>query len=86
MISTEVTQTNVVNDSKLLYAQATTTGYQLIYNTPKVVMKLLKTSQPNFFIAIKDMVQGSLVLKDNQWYYEYYQNDKLMSEKVAVKF
>jgi hypothetical protein len=41
----------------------TSTGYQLIDSTPKVVMKLLKTSQANSFIAIKDSVQGSLILK-----------------------
>jgi hypothetical protein len=76
----------VLADSNLLYAQPTATGFQLIDSTPKVVMKLFKTSQPNSFIAIKDAVQGSLILKDNQWYFEYYQNDKLMSEKVAVKF
>jgi hypothetical protein len=73
-------------DANLLYAQATPTGFQLIDSTPKVVMKLFKTSQANSFIAIKDTVQGSLILKDNQWYFEYYQNDKLISEKVAVKF
>ncbi|MFV8355294.1 hypothetical protein ACNQGB_03805 [Flavobacterium sp. XS1P32] len=49
-------------------------------------MKLLKTSQANSFIAIKDSVQGSLILKDNQWFFEYYQNDTLISEKIAVKF
>ena len=27
-----------------------------------------------------------LYLKDNEWYFEYYQNDKLVSEKVVVKF
>jgi hypothetical protein len=73
-------------DANLLYAQATPTGFQLIDSTPKVVMKLFKTSQANSFIAIKDTIQGSLILKDNQWYFEYYQNDKLISEKVAVKF
>lgn len=73
-------------DANLLYAQATPTGFQLIDSTPKVVMKLFKTSQANSFIAIKDTVQGSLILKDNHWYFEYYQNDKLISEKVAVKF
>ena len=76
----------VLADSNLLYAQPTATGFQLIDSTPKVIMKLFKTSQPNSFIAIKDAVQGALILKDNQWYFEYYQNDKLMSEKVAVKF
>lgn len=75
-----------INDANLLYAQATPTGYQLIDSTPKVVMKLMKTSQPNSFIAIKDGIQGSLILKENQWYFEYYQNDKLISEKIAVKF
>jgi hypothetical protein len=54
-------------DVNLLYAQATSTGYQLIDSTPKVVMKLLKHHKPTF-IAIKDSVQGSLILKDNQWF------------------
>nr|WP_317174563.1 hypothetical protein [Flavobacterium sp. JLP] len=75
-----------VSDPNLLYAQPTENGYQLIDKTPKVVMKLLKTSRPDSFIAIKDGIQGSLNAKDNQWFFEYYQNDKLISEKVSVKF
>ena len=75
-----------VSDPNLLYAQPTENGYQLIDKTPKVIMKLLKTSRPDSFIAIKDGVQGTLNAKDNQWFFEYYQNDKLMSEKVVVKF
>jgi hypothetical protein len=74
------------SDPNLLYAQPTENGYQLIDKTPKVVMKLLKTSRPDSFIAIKDGIQGTLNAKDNQWYFEYYQNDKLVSEKVSVKF
>ncbi|MFH7013840.1 hypothetical protein ACHRV5_18425 [Flavobacterium sp. FlaQc-52] len=75
-----------VSDPNLLYAQPTENGYQLIDKTPKVVMKLFKTSRSDSFIAIKDTVQGTLNAKDNQWYFEYYQNDKLVSEKVTVKF
>ncbi len=75
-----------VSDPNLLYAQPTENGYQLIDKTPKVVMKLLKTSRADSFIAIKDGVQGSLNAKDNGWYFEYYQNDKLVSEKISVKF
>ncbi|MFV8360108.1 hypothetical protein [Flavobacterium sp. LS1P3] len=86
VVSEPVVVNTVVGDSNLLYAQPTATGFQLIDSTPKVILKLFKTSQPNFFIAMKDTVQGSLILKDNQWYFEYYQNDKLISEKVAVKF
>jgi len=74
------------SDPNLLYAQPTENGYQLIDKTPKVVMKLLKTSRPDSFIAIKDGVQGTLNAKDNQWYFEFYQNDKLVSEKISVKF
>ncbi|MCV9927355.1 hypothetical protein OIU83_06815 [Flavobacterium sp. LS1R49] len=86
--STNAVVNSVVNnnDPNLLYAQPTETGYQLIDKTPKVVMKLMKTSRPDSFIAIKGDVQGSLNAKDNEWYFEYYQNDKLVSEKVSVKF
>ncbi|MEL1252568.1 hypothetical protein AAEO57_02170 [Flavobacterium sp. DGU38] len=75
-----------LSDPNLLYAQPTETGYQLIDKTPKVVMKLMKTSRPDSFIAIKDGVQGTLNAKDNQWFFEYYKDDKLVSEKVSVKF
>jgi hypothetical protein len=75
-----------LKDPNLLFAQPTDNGYQLIDKTPKVVMKLLKTSRPDSFIAIKDGVQGSLNAKDNQWFFEYYKNDQLVSEKVSVKF
>ena len=84
--TTVVTPAANTSDPNLLYAQPTENGYQLIDKTPKVVMKLLKTSRPDSFIAIKDGIQGSLNAKDNQWFFEYYQNDKLVSEKVSVKF
>lgn len=70
----------------LLYAQPTSYGYQLIDSEPKVVMKVYKTSNPASYMATKGSVQGVLVSKDNQWFFEYYQNDKLISEKVEVKF
>lgn len=85
---------NVVRDTviigsenvDLLYAQPTATGFQFIDSTPKVVLKVFRTSNPSCYIAVKDGSQGVLVLKENQWYFEFYQNDKLISEKVAVKF
>lgn len=85
--SAPVSSNNVnATNADVLYAQPTETGYQLIDKTPKVVMKLMKTSQPNSFIAIKDGVQGSLINKNNQWFFEYYKDDKLVSEPIAVKF
>ena len=74
------------SDSGLLYAQPTATGFQLVDSTPKVVFKVYKTSSPSCYIANKGTVQGVLISNDNQWYFEHYQNDKLVSEKVAVKF
>ena len=70
----------------VLYAQPTSYGYQLIDSEPKVVMKLYKTSNSASYMAKKGEVQGALVSKDNQWFFEYYQGDKLVSEKIDVKF
>jgi len=49
-------------------------------------MKLFKTSLSNFYIGQKDSQQGVVFNKNNQWYFEYYQNDKLISEKMEIKF
>lgn len=70
----------------VLYAQTTSYGYQLIDSEPKVIMKLYKTSNPASYMAKKGEVQGALVSKDNHWFFEYYQGDNLISEKVEVKF
>lgn len=70
----------------VLYAQPTSYGYQLIDSEPKVIMKVYRTSNPASYMATKDSVQGVLVLKDNIWFFEYYDNDKLISEKINVKF
>lgn len=86
VISEPVVVNTVVADSNLLYAQPTASGFQLIDSSPKVVMKVFKTTNPSCYIAVKNGLQGVLLLKENQWYFEYYQNDNLMSEKVVVKF
>lgn len=79
-------KTSQNNNADLLYAQPTSYGYQLIDSEPKVVMKVYKTSNPASYMAAKGSVQGVLVSKDNQWFFEYYQGDKLISEKINVKF
>jgi hypothetical protein len=37
-------------------------------------------------MAKKGEVQGVLVAKNNQWFFEFYQGDQLISEKIEVKF
>jgi hypothetical protein len=76
----------IVENTNLLYAQPTATGFQLIDSEPKVVYKIQKTSIKDYYTASKGTLQGVFISKDNQWYFEYYQNEKLVSEKVAVKF
>ncbi|MFV7235002.1 hypothetical protein [Flavobacterium sp. ZB4R12] len=79
-------QNVIVDNSKMLYAQPTATGFQLIDSVPKVIMKVFNTSGKDCFIAAKGNIQGVLIAKDNQWFFEYYLNDKLISEKIEVKF
>jgi hypothetical protein len=74
------------NDAGTLYAQAIPNGYQLVDNTPKKVLTLLKTSAENYFIASNNTVNG-IVLKINEdWFFEYYEDGKLVSKKLLVKF
>jgi hypothetical protein len=69
-----------------LYAQPITNGYQLIDTTPKIVLTLLKTSAENYFIAGNGTVNGIVLKKNEDWFFEYYKDGKLISEKLLVKF
>ncbi|MFV5698794.1 hypothetical protein ACM55H_10535 [Flavobacterium sp. ZT3R17] len=87
LYTSETVKANIGGDnSGTLYAQPTATGFQLIDSTPKVILKIFNSSRKDCFIAIKGNIQGVLIAKDNQWFFEYYLNDKLISEKVDVKF
>jgi hypothetical protein len=69
-----------------LYAQVIANGYQLIDTTPKIVLTLLKTSAENYFIAGNASVNGIVMKKNGDWFFEYYKDGKLISEKLLVKF
>jgi len=69
-----------------LYAQATPNGFQLIDTTPKKVLTLFKTSQPDYYIASNGPVAGVVFKKNEEWLYEYYKDDKLVSQKLQIKF
>ncbi|MFA9186555.1 hypothetical protein AAGV33_00395 [Flavobacterium sp. FBOR7N2.3] len=85
--TTEVVINKAIDPNELLFAQPLAGGnYQLIDSKPTVIMKLFKTSDANSFLAQKGSQQGVLIKKENQWFFEYYQNDQLVSEKVNVKF
>jgi hypothetical protein len=72
--------------SGTLYAQPTENGYQLIDTTPKKVLVLLKTSLQDCFIADGGPSPGMVFKKGQDWVLEYYKDNKLVSQKLAIKF
>lgn len=75
-----------VNVENQLFAQPIANGYQLVDNTPKIILKIYKTSQQDSFTAVSDTKNGVVFRKGNDWYFEYYQNDQLVSEKLNIRF
>ncbi|AWH83830.1 hypothetical protein HYN59_01280 [Flavobacterium album] len=75
-----------VSNENQLFAQPIANGYQLVDMTPKVVLKMYKTSQPDNFTAQGEGKNGVVFKKGNEWFFEYYQNEKLVSEKLNIKF
>jgi hypothetical protein len=77
---------SIEKEEEILYAQPISNGFQLVDASPKVVMKIFKTSNPTTFSALKGTIHGVLLSRDNNWFFEYYQDEKLISEKINVKF
>lgn len=69
-----------------LYAQPTVNGYQLVDTSPKKILTLLKTSVQDYFIAQAETTNGIVFKKNGEWYFEYYNADKLVSRKLEIKF
>ncbi len=73
-------------ESDVLNAQKIANGYQLVDTTPKIVLKLFVTSQPDIFIAEGEGRSGVVVKKSGQWVFEYYDNKQLVSRLLNIKF
>lgn len=69
-----------------LYAQATANGFQLIDTTPRKVLTLLKTSMQDYFIAVDGPAAGVVFKKNEEWLYEYYKDNNLVTQKLQIKF
>ena len=68
----------------VLYAQATDNGFQIVDNTPKVVMVLLESGKSNtYLVKGKDAV---VYKEDGFWYISEYINGKLNTNRVSIKF
>ena len=71
---------------QVLFAQTISNGFQLVDTTPKVVLKMFKTSQPDYYTATSDSKNGVVFKKNNEWFFEYYVNEKRIVEKLNIKF
>lgn len=79
-------QSTVADLTGTLYAQIISNGYQLIDTTPKKVLTLLKTSAEDSFIAEGGPSNGIAFKKNGDWFFEYYKEGKLVSQKLSIKF
>lgn len=84
--ATMVQNTSAIPATTTLYAQPTGTGFQLIDNTPKIVLSLFKTSVADYFIAENGSTKGIVFKRDNNWFFEYYKGNNLITENISIKF
>ena len=84
-LNTVAPVTTLVTDNTL-FAQPIPNGFQLIDSSPKVILKMHRTSQPDYFMATSGERNGLVFKKDSKWFFEYYKNEKLISEQLIIKF
>jgi hypothetical protein len=71
----------------LLVAETIKLGYLLIDpKTSTIVLKLYKTSNDNVFIANSNTINGVVIRKGQEIFFEYYQDKNLISKKLNVSF
>ncbi len=70
----------------ILYAQELTNGYQLVDNTPKIVLKMLRSGMADVFIAKAGDQDGLVYRKDGKWYFEYTSDGKVEVEELQIRF
>lgn len=84
--NTAATPITSSGSEEFYFAQPTTTGFQIVDSTPKVIMRLFNTSQKDVFIGERENAKGTVLIKNGQWFFEYYENGKLISEHLKLKF
>lgn len=78
--------TSLDNSQPFFFAQPTADGFQVVNNEPRVIMKMFNTSEKNVFLATKEGKSGLVLSKNGQWFFEYQENGKLVSEPMKLKF
>ena len=76
------TPSDVVFSSKSKYQFVEiANGFAIMDATPKVILQIYKTTNPNVFIADKFGLKGVFTKIENKGIFEYYLNDKLVVEE-----
>ena len=70
----------------ILYAQELSNGYQLVDSTPKIQLKIFKSSMPNVYIAQAEGRDGVVYTSDGKWFFEYQENGQVVKEELTIKF
>lgn len=61
--------------------------FQLLTNDtdiPNLVLTIAKTNNPSIFIVEEAMRSGVVYKNNNEWIFDYYENEKLISEKLNI--
>lgn len=74
----------VYDNVETLYAQPIKNGFQLVDSTPKVIFKIKKTGMINVFLV--EGQRAIIYQLDANWIYEYYENEKLKTQILNIKF
>ena len=74
--------------NQMLFAKPLGTNLiQLLTNDtdiPNLVLTISKTNNPSIFIVDEAMRQGVVYKNNNEWIFDYYENEKLISEKLNI--
>ncbi len=75
------------NDWGILYAQEIANGYQLVDSSPKIRLKIYRTSIPDVYTVTYEKDANGIVFKKNgTWYLEYRSNGQIKTEALNIKF
>ncbi|MRI02347.1 hypothetical protein GH721_17510 [Kriegella sp. EG-1] len=85
-VATAVVLETKEQKTEVLYAQEISNGYQLVDSTPKILMKILKTSKADYFLASGEIGNGMVYSENGKWYFERYEGDNLIREELNIKF
>ncbi|MGV7105292.1 hypothetical protein [Flavobacterium sp. U410] len=80
------TETPKVTSVNQLFALPIENGYKLVDSVPTIIYTIQESSVDTVYFAQKGDINGIFHKKINGWFFDSYQNGKLISEKVDVKF